>query len=80
MEISKGVPIPQINRSGPQLKYPFDQMQVGDSLTFKDVDKFQRARRAAKAYGTRHNMLFTSRKGVQDGERTGEGGTIWRVE
>jgi len=75
MKVKSGIPIPTGNA---KQKYPFDQMNVRDSVEFDSTELFQKARRAAQAYGRNHNMVFVARKGVQDGEFVGEGGTIWR--
>jgi hypothetical protein len=80
MEIRKDLAIPERTGVGAARKYPFGDMQVGDSLSISDSDKFERARRAATVFAKRNNMLFTSRKGYENGEHTGQGGTIWRVE
>lgn len=78
--IKKGVPIAAPRKSGPARKYPFHEMEIGDAIDFDDTAKFERARRAAAAYGKQHDRVYTSRKGIQNGERTDQGGTIWRVE
>ena len=81
MKINKGnSEIPPSRRGKPQRKYPFDEMNVGDSLGFEDTTIFEKARRAAQTYMKRYGVLFTSRKGYQDGNFIGTGGTIWRVE
>ena len=75
MKVNSGIPIPTSSKR----KYPFDQLEVDDSVEFDDTDAFERARRAAQSYGRNHGMQFTARKGIQDGEYVGTGGTIWRV-
>ena len=72
--------IPPSRRGKPRRKYPFDEMNVGDSLGFDDTPTFEKARRAAQTYMKRYGVLFTSRKGYQDGKFVGTGGTMWRVE
>jgi hypothetical protein len=80
MEIRQDVPIPERTGVGAARKYPFGDMEVGDSLSFGDSKKFEKARRAATVFAKRNQVLFTSRKGYENGELTGQGGTIWRVE
>jgi hypothetical protein len=77
MKVNSGIPIPTENA---KRKYPFDQLDIRDSVEFDDTAEFERARRAAQSYGRNHKMRFTARKGIQDGEYVGTGGTIWRVE
>ena len=80
MEISKNIPVPSVRRAGAKRVYPFNEMTPGDSISFKDITIFEKARRAAAEHAKKHSWLFTSRKGYQEGEHTGNGGTIWRVE
>ena len=77
MKVRTGIPIPT---SDPKQKYPFDALAPGDSVEFESTEVFERARRAATAYGRNHCMKFVARKGIQDGEFVGSGGTIWREE
>lgn len=76
MKVKSGIPIPDTARR----KYPFDQLEVNDSVEFDSTEDFERARRAAQAYGRTHNLKFIARKGIQDGVPCGAGGTIWRAE
>lgn len=80
MEIRQDVPIPERTGVGAARKYPFGDMKIGDSLSFDSATNFEKARRAATVYAKRNGVLFTSRKGYENGENTGRGGTIWRVE
>jgi len=80
MQVAKNIPIPKRTGGRPARKYPFDKMAVGDALSFEDDATFQKARRAAQTFTRRYNVLFTSRRGWQDGKFTDEGGTMWRVE
>lgn len=77
MKVRKGVPVPQGPRHY-QRKYPFNELEPGDSIDFDDTDDFERARRAAQFYGKTHKIRFVCRKGIQNGEYVGQGGTIWR--
>ncbi len=77
MEIKTGVPIPE-GDTPRRRKYPFNELAVGDAIEFEDTANFEKARRAALSYGKTHDITFTARKGIQDGEYVGEGGTIWR--
>lgn len=69
-KIEKDVPVPE-GRSGVQ-KYPFHEMQAGDSFLLPREGNINAARRSATAYGARHNKVFTARK-------TPDGLRIWRV-
>lgn len=83
MKVHKNVPLPPDARN---VKYPFGQMEVNDSVYVEDDVTFERARRAAQAYGKQKGWSFTARKGIGIEEFDGEemtfpvtqGGTIWR--
>ena len=75
MKVRSGIPIPS---GDPKQKYPFDVLEPGESVEFECTETFEKARRAAAMYGRNHNMKFIARKGIQDGEYVGSGGTIWR--
>lgn len=93
MELANNVPVPNITRRGQKRKYPFNEMRVGDSVSFDSDEVFIKARRAARGHMKKHGGIFTSRKGyqvvdvtleegveVQEAQYVGKGGTIWRVE
>ncbi len=66
---------------GPKQKYPFPNMDVGDSFFVPGgatcgVRK-NRVYAAATAYGRTHNMRFSGRMAKENGV---EGVRIWRVE
>lgn len=65
--IEKNVPTPKVFGRGCS-KYPFSQMQVGDSFV---ADK--KARCAATNFGKRHGLKFSSRA-------EGDSIRIWRIE
>lgn len=71
--IEKGKPIPQVSAR----KYPFDQMEVGDSFfvpVTENLDRFRHNLRcAARAFGLRRHQQFTVR--TEDG-----GVRVWRTE
>lgn len=69
-EIEKFIPIP----AGYCMarKYPFGEMEVGDSVLFS-VDEMKRARSYSHSFGLRHGRKFTTRK--VDG-----GMMIWRIK
>ena len=69
MKIETDVPVPLSTRSR---KYPFLDMQVGESIWF-DEQVNGRAYRSALSTGTRHNLKFVARK--ED-----SGIRIWRSE
>ena len=58
MKIETDVPVPLSTRSR---KYPFLDMQVGESIWF-DEQVNGRAYRSALSTGTRHNLKFVARK------------------
>lgn len=79
-EIQKNVPIPAATRVG-RSKYPFKDMEIGDSISVEDSEEFQRIRRSAYAYSRSHEgVSFASRAGHWNGQKVGHGGTLWRVE
>jgi len=71
MQIEKNVPAPKSTR-GRTSKYPWDKMQVNDSIAIDDPDQHHNARSSAAQYGARHNKKFVSK--VVDGVMR-----IWRV-
>ena len=69
MKIENDIPVPVSTRSR---KYPFMDMQVGESIWF-DEQVNGRAYRSALSTGTRHNLKFVARK-------ENSGIRIWRSE
>ena len=69
-KVEKKIPIPQDGRHG--TKYPFPDMQIGDSIEF-DREEYHRVYSAARIYGYRHGKKFSVR--AKDGKAR-----IWRVE
>lgn len=69
MKIEKGVPIP----TGSRIDWPFDQMEVGDSLEIPADIGPRRAKNAASSYERTHNWKFAIRK---TGENTWR---LWRT-
>lgn len=61
IEKNKGMPRPR-GHTRP-LKYPWNEMDVGDSILIESQDKYKRdaARLAAYSYGKRKNMRFETR-------------------
>ena len=70
MEIEKNIPVPQSTRAR---KWPFLDMEVGDSIYFAGEEVNGRAYRAAASTGMRHNRKYISR-------REDNGLRIWRKE
>jgi hypothetical protein len=73
--VDKDVPIPAAR--GAYSKYPFGDVEVGDSFIVPpgDIDPRVVANRvqvAAKGFGRRNGMLFTTRS-------TSQGVRVWRV-
>ena len=52
--IDKGIPLPK--------RYPFDQMEVGDSFAVPEGINRTRVSVAAMRYGREHKMKFTVRQ------------------
>lgn len=73
MKIEKGVPIPDKVPTGRGRKYPWEEMEVGDSLFFDNKTEYEQARSASGAYARNHEVKFTSRM-------TLEGYRIWRIQ
>jgi hypothetical protein len=79
-KIEKGVPPPKARGHTKPLKYPWNEMDVGDSIlvdiSAKDQDErrrlYQTARCAAYSYGKRKNRKFETRV-VSKGIR------VWRI-
>lgn len=62
MKIEKGIPMP----TGTKLpKYPWAEMEVGDSFVVPD-DKVIRVRSAAQQWNSNHAEKFVVRKGFDD--------------
>lgn len=66
MKVEKNIPVPR--------KYPFAEMQVGDSFEVPEGTKRTTVNVAAKRYGMMHNMKFTVRLTPERKLR------CWRVE
>jgi hypothetical protein len=71
LRIEKRIPLTKPIRSFAQRKYPFHEMQIGDSFSIAPV-AVKNARSAAYIYGTRKNMKFACRK-------VGNKYRIWRT-
>lgn len=78
MQIEKGIPIPERKR-GRKPKYPFGEMDIGDSVFFEVAicGGMSQEQVAAHAYGKTSGKKFRTAK-VNDGDRYGV--RIWRVE
>ena len=75
-KIEHGVPMPESVGKGWRTKYPFGQMDVGDSFLVKNVDNDTTKVRAAMSYyGTRNDKKFATRT-------VNEGGDVrvWRTK
>lgn len=68
MKIEKNIPLPNDQRS---VKYPFNEMAIGDSFAVKEGD-LHRVRSASWAAGRRLNIRFSVR--AYDGEYR-----CWRI-
>jgi len=65
MKIDKKIPLPNKQK----MKYPWADMEVGDSVLCEDSS----ARTAAHNWGKSRNIKFTGQKGK-------EGYRVWRIE
>ncbi|KKN19289.1 hypothetical protein LCGC14_0947180 [marine sediment metagenome] len=54
-------------------KYPFNEMEIGDSIAFKGKKTYNMAKNAASTYGKYNNLKFRSRW-------LGDLGRIWRIK
>lgn len=73
-KIEKNIEMPEIKKGGKQnIRYPWKQMEVGDSFFVKGIDDGY-VRRAISQFHSTHKdgARFSSRK-VEDGTR------VWRV-
>lgn len=69
-EIEKGIPIPIHHRPGRTRKYPFGEMDIGDSFYVEAPQR--RISEAASKYGKKHCEKFAT--------RTENGGCrCWRI-
>lgn len=69
-KIDKDVPRPK-SGSGRRLMYPWDKMEVGDSILF-EKEKGKSAAESAHAYGRKRGQVYQS-KAVEGGVR------VWRI-
>ena len=70
MKIDKDIPVPKSTRAR---KWPFLDMEIGDSVYFEDEEVNGKAYRAASSTGLRHERKYISR-------REDNGLRIWRSE
>lgn len=68
MEIEKGKAIPKVRR------YPFAQMDIGDSLFFEELTEVESAQNAGYAYGKAKKNGFKMTRRKTDG-----GYRLWRI-
>lgn len=71
-QIEKNVPLPPKSQPGRKEKYPFREMEVGDSFLVTDQKKQPSVTGAGKKYG----MTFVSRTVVEGGVK---GYRVWRT-
>lgn len=68
MKIEKEIKIPRVKR------FPFDKMEVGDSLFFDELTEVESAQNAGYQYGKTHKNGFKmTRRKVDNGYR------LWRI-
>ncbi len=71
MEIEKNIPVPRAYAA--REKYPFHQMEIGDSFVVP-VDRGVAASVACSWYKKKHGMKFVTRK-TKDGKFV----RVWRI-
>lgn len=71
MEIEKNIPIPRSHAEG--VKYPFPQMEIGDSFVVP-IDRRVAVCMACLRYKEKHGKQFTTRK-TEDGKSI----RVWRI-
>ena len=69
LEVENGVPLPEVPE---RVRYPFADMEVGDSFLIRDESLVKNARSAAWMFGQRHGARFSCR-------RVAEGWRVWRT-
>lgn len=68
MEIEKGKKVPRVKR------YPFAEMEIGDSLFFDELTEVESAQNAGYSFGKTHNNGFKmTRRKMDNGYR------LWRI-
>ena len=75
MKIEKDIPIPHSRLTGNRKKYPFENMEIGDSFFVQVVNIFEKRKRASSIIACARRELpkkFISRQ-VDGGVR------IWRI-
>jgi len=70
-EIEQGFDMPKGNGKNGRKKYPFPDMDIGDSF-FVSADKYQNARNAASGHSKKFGKVFSFRK-------TEKGARCWRM-
>ena len=71
-EIEQGIEIPPLSSRGRKYKYPWPEMEPGDSVFFSDKTSSQISG-SCQSWGKRHGQKFVT--------RTVEGGVrVWRTE
>ena len=72
MKIDNHVPIPKYAPKHGSAKYPFREMEVGDSFFIERKEDVHRAKAAARMMANRTRLVFTMR-------REDNGVRIWRT-
>lgn len=73
MKIEKGIPFPENDGRGQRAKYPWSEMEVGDSIfVATDLELLHGSVSAARGYAYRHGKKVTA-SAVDGGVR------IWRI-
>lgn len=74
ISIDKSVPIPEfaMEKSTGMRKYPFQKMEIGDSIFFENATHDSNSIHAAKRYFSRNKKTMIARK-------QGSGIRIWRI-
>lgn len=72
MKIDEGIPQPNSRQKGPQSRYPFSRMEVGDSFLVEGVEGYK-VRNAASRWGRANGKQLTVSRMVN-------GYRCWRVK
>lgn len=73
-KIDKDIPVPKANRYN--TKYPFGELDVGDSFFWSETP-VERTRNAAFNYGKAHGKKFMTRTCEESGVK---GCRVWRIK
>lgn len=82
-KIDKNVEIPENKPFMQRLKYPFAEMDIGDSffISAKSREDARKIQSRVSAYGTKFSLVYGTKFSTRTVEEDGETGVrVWRVE